>query len=57
MSDPDGPVVSKLFYEKLLENETIDPDSIAYALDNTVNTLRQRGVSLQIWATFIHMGA
>jgi hypothetical protein len=63
MSDPDGPVVAKLFYEKLFENETIDADSIAYALDHAVNTLRKSPAlrntreSWRRWATFIHMGA
>jgi hypothetical protein len=62
MSDPDGPVVAKLFYEKLFENKTIDADSIAYALDHAVNMLRRdlmlrghRG-SWRRWGTFIHMG-
>jgi hypothetical protein len=57
MSDPDGPVVSKLFYDQLFESETIDANSVAYALDHAVNTLRQRGVPWKRWATFIHMGA
>jgi hypothetical protein len=28
MNDSDGPMIAKLFYEKLLEKETIDADSI-----------------------------
>jgi hypothetical protein len=63
MRDPDGPVVARLFYEKLFENETVDANSIAYALDHAVNMLREsptlRGdrESWKRWATFIHMGA
>jgi hypothetical protein len=63
MSDPDGPVVAKLFYEKLFENKTIDVDSIVYALDHAVNTLRKnitvqgKRESWKRWATFIHVGA
>jgi hypothetical protein len=59
MSDSDGPVIAKLFYEKLFENETIDADSIPYALDHAVSSLRKSksGVPWQKWATFIHMGA
>jgi hypothetical protein len=57
MKDSDGPVTAKLFYEKLFEKETIDADSIPYALDHAVRTLRKSGVPWQRWATFIHMGA
>jgi hypothetical protein len=57
MKDLDGPAVAKLFYEKLFEKETIDADSIAYALDHAVDTLRKSGVPWERWATFIHMGA
>jgi hypothetical protein len=57
MKDSDGPFVAKHFYEKLFESETIDTDSISYALDHAVNTLRESGASWERWATFIHMGA
>jgi hypothetical protein len=57
MKDQDGPAVAKLFYEKLFESETIDQDSIPYALDHAVTTLRKSGASWERWATFIHMGA
>jgi hypothetical protein len=57
MNDSDGPVIAKLFYEKLFEKETIDADSIPYALDHAVSTLRKSGAPWQRWATFIHMGA
>jgi hypothetical protein len=57
MHDEDGPFVAKIFYEKLFESETIDLDSIPYALDDAVTALRMKGVPPERWATFIHMGA
>jgi hypothetical protein len=57
MRDDDGPVVSKAFYEKLLEGDTITADAIPYALDHAVRTLRESGASVERWATFIHVGA
>jgi hypothetical protein len=57
MRDADGPVVSKAFYEKLFEGETITPDAIPYALDHAVRKLRESGAPIGSWATFIHVGA
>jgi hypothetical protein len=57
MRDDDGPVVSKAFYEKLLESDTITADAIPYALDHAVRNLRESGASVERWATFIHVGA
>jgi hypothetical protein len=57
MSDQDGPVVAKAFYEKLLEGETITADAIPYALDHAVRKLRESGAPIGRWATFIHVGA
>jgi hypothetical protein len=57
MSDDDGPYVAKLFYDKLFEKTQIEADDIPYALDYAVTELRKSGVSLERWATFIHMGA
>jgi hypothetical protein len=57
MRDEDGPVISKAFYEKLLEGETITADAIPYALDHAVRRLREAGVPVERWATFIHVGA
>jgi hypothetical protein len=57
MCDEDGPFVAKHFYEKLFEAQTIDADSVAYALDHAVTALRAKGVPPERWATFIHMGA
>jgi hypothetical protein len=57
MDDADGPHVATTFYEKLFEGPSIDVDSVAYALDEAVAELRQKGVPASRWATFIHMGA
>jgi hypothetical protein len=57
MSDADGPRVAKLFYERLFEGDSVDPEDIPYALDHAVAVLRQSGASPDRWATFIHMGA
>jgi hypothetical protein len=57
MRDEDGPVVSKAFYEKLFEADTITADAIPYALDHAVRKLRESGAPVERWATFIHVGA
>jgi hypothetical protein len=57
MNDGDGPIVAKLFYEKLFESENIGVDSIPYALDHAVYALRASGAPPERWATFVHMGA
>jgi hypothetical protein len=57
MCDEDGPVVSKAFYEKLLEGDTITADAIPRALDHAVRKLRESGAPVERWATFIHVGA
>jgi hypothetical protein len=56
MDDQDGPVVAKHFYKKLFASKTVDLDAIPYALDDAVAALREGGVPLERWATFIHMG-
>jgi hypothetical protein len=57
MRDEDGPVISKAFYEKLLEGELIDANAIPYALDHVVRRLRESGASIERWASLIHVGA
>jgi hypothetical protein len=57
MHDQDGPYIAKVFYEKLFETDSVDVDTIPYALDFAVSALRAKGVSPERWATFIHMGA
>jgi hypothetical protein len=57
MTDADGPIVAKLFYEKLFAEDIITFDVIPHALDYAVEELRKSGVPPERWATFIHMGA
>jgi hypothetical protein len=57
MGDQDGPMIAKLFYEKLFSKEQISVDDIPYALDYAVGELRKTGAPYERWATFIHMGA
>jgi hypothetical protein len=57
ISDDDGPKIAQWFYEKLLANEVVDVDSVAYALDFAVGKLRDSGVSPFRWVPFIHVGA
>jgi hypothetical protein len=57
MQDRDGPEMAWRFYSRLFEKDTIDADSIPYALDGAVRELRESGASPERWATFIHLGA
>jgi cell division protein YceG involved in septum cleavage len=57
MSDADGPVLARAFYERLFQGMHVDVDSVPYALDEAVTALRGRRVTAAQWATFIHMGA
>jgi hypothetical protein len=57
MSDVDGPVIAEAVYKDIFSHNVIDTDVIAYALDAAIERLRQRGVSPERWATFVHIGA
>jgi hypothetical protein len=57
MDDSDGPLVAKLFYDRLFAEEVITLDTIPYALDYAVTELRKGGAPPERWATFVHMGA
>jgi len=54
MWDKDGPFVSQTLYDALCEN--LDPDIIPYALDASVQFLRESGQPPERWATYIHIG-
>jgi high-affinity nickel permease len=56
MSDEDGPMVAKCFYEALMAHEIIDADHVAFALDTAVRKLRESGVPARRWAPFVHIG-
>jgi CHAT domain-containing protein len=57
MGDEDGPALAEWFYEELMSNDTIDADTVAYALDGAVRKLREKEPSPKRWAQFIHLGA
>jgi hypothetical protein len=57
MRDEDGPVISKMFYQKLFEGDIITADVIPYALDYAVTKLRESGAPVERWAAFVHVGA
>jgi len=57
MGDIDGPMVAKVVYEELMKEETVNLDTVPYALDAAVQMLRQSGRPPQQWATFVHFGA
>lgn len=64
MADADGPKVARVVYEALFKTEDndattslhIDPDSVAYGLDEAVRQLCEDGVRPERWATFVHYG-
>jgi hypothetical protein len=56
MNDEDGPKVAQRVYERLFEQEQLDLENIAYALDDAVRMLREAGVPASRWALFVHMG-
>jgi hypothetical protein len=56
MNDQDGPHVAQRFYQTLFDQERLDLDSVPYALDEAVQSLRQDGVPASRWALYMHMG-
>jgi hypothetical protein len=58
MGDADGPVVAQEVYKGLFsgDEEFIDLDTIAYALDAAVSKLRADGLHPSRWAPYIHLG-
>lgn len=58
MGDMDGPVVAKRVYSELFkgDGESLDPDAIPYGFDAAVRDLRENGVHLSQWGTYVHLG-
>jgi hypothetical protein len=56
MHDEDGPEVACKVYQELFSAKFLDPDTVAYAIDNAVQGLRRTGVPPYRWAPYIHMG-
>ncbi|KIK09675.1 hypothetical protein K443DRAFT_82476 [Laccaria amethystina LaAM-08-1] len=56
MADSDGPLVSKIVYQRLFSEGKPDVTDSAEALHLAVQSLRKQGVPFQRWMPFIHMG-
>lgn len=58
MADGDGPLVADILYRALFQEGRINmnPDCIAYAVDEMMRTIRKGGSAPRNWATFIHVG-
>jgi hypothetical protein len=57
MNDADGPSIAEIFYANLLSGSHVSADDVPYALDAAVTKLRNTGLPVERWATFVHMGA
>lgn len=56
MGDADGPLVAEMVYKRVLSEECLAMDTVPYALDEAVQSLRRRQVEPARWATYIHVG-
>ncbi|EIN05285.1 hypothetical protein PUNSTDRAFT_75048, partial [Punctularia strigosozonata HHB-11173 SS5] len=58
MADADGPEIARSVYQKIFSGnlDHIDPDDIAYALDEAVTKLRTVQPEPLRWAPYIHLG-
>ena len=58
MSDEDGAFVAKIVYKRLFSGDspTLDPNDVPYTLDEAVQEMRRRGLPIERWVPFIHLG-
>ncbi|KAA1475121.1 hypothetical protein DENSPDRAFT_409448 [Dentipellis sp. KUC8613] len=58
MADADGPDLAREFYESLMQKGAydFDPRDAALSLHLAVKGLRERGVPVERWSTFVHIG-
>lgn len=58
MEDVDGPMVAESVYKDIFggDSECIDPDDVAYALDEAVQQLRRIHPDPTRWAPYVHLG-
>lgn len=58
MADSDGAHVTEVVYSQLYsgDSSTLDPDTVAYALDDAMQALRAEGLAPERWAPFMHLG-
>lgn len=58
MKDVDRPRVAAAVYKEFMESELLDVNSIPYALDDAVQSLRRMGAPPHRWVPYIiHVGA
>lgn len=62
MSDHDGPAIAKAVYNALFNvpggpNLSTFPRTLARVVDDVVRDMRAKGVSVDRWAAFVHIGA
>lgn len=61
MGDRDGPDVARdvhtCLFDYSLHTWHLDGDGIAYALDEAIRNLINKGVDPSRWATYIHIGS
>jgi hypothetical protein len=58
MEDMDGPMIAASVYKRLFGgcSDSLQPDDIAYALDEAVQELRKSHSEPSRWATYVHFG-
>jgi hypothetical protein len=56
MNDVDGPFMAKHIYSRIFKDGHLDMDAVPYALDDAIRQLRESGVSVSRWATYVHFG-
>ncbi|THU91189.1 hypothetical protein K435DRAFT_968301 [Dendrothele bispora CBS 962.96] len=58
MSDCDGPLLARDFYRYMLRNgpQNIKQSDAAIALHKAVESMRNAGVPVERWSTFVHVG-
>jgi hypothetical protein len=58
MEDVDGPMIAASVYKRLFDgcSDLLQPDDIAYALDEAVQELRKSHPEPSRWATYVHLG-
>ncbi|EIN05926.1 hypothetical protein PUNSTDRAFT_74062 [Punctularia strigosozonata HHB-11173 SS5] len=58
MEDIDGPTIAKSVYSDIFSNdgEHLDPDEVAYALDEAIQKLRKDHPDPSRWAPYVHLG-
>ncbi|EIN05239.1 hypothetical protein PUNSTDRAFT_137922 [Punctularia strigosozonata HHB-11173 SS5] len=58
MTDADGPEIARSIYQNIFSSESdhIDPDDIAYALDEAITKLRIAQPEPFRWESYVHIG-